>query len=143
MKKKIRFNLLDAAILLVAAGLLLSFVFRAEISRFVSGAKQAEYTVAFTVVTTPDNADALTVGARLTDGDGAVYTGEVTVLSPAEGFGALAGQRALAVEADMHGYTRDGRAYLAGGTLLEPGASFTVTADGRELFVQIDSVHEK
>ena len=67
MKKKIRFNLLDAAILLVAAGLLLSFVFRAEISRFVSGAEQAEYTVAFTVVTTPDNADALTVGARLTD----------------------------------------------------------------------------
>lgn len=91
MKKKIRFNLLDAAILLVAAGLLLSFVFRAEISRFVSGAERAEYTVAFTVVTTPDNADALTVGARLTDGDGAVYTGEVTVLSPAEGFGALAG----------------------------------------------------
>lgn len=111
MKKKIRFNLLDAAILLVAAGLLLSFVFRAEISRFVSGClERAEYTVAFTVVTTPDNADALTVGARLTDGDGAVYTGEVTVLSPAEGFGALAGQRALAVEADMHGYTKDGRA---------------------------------
>lgn len=55
----------------------------------------------------------------------------------------LPGQRALAVEADMHGYTKDGRAYLAGGTLLEPGASFTVTADGRELFVQIDSVHEK
>ena len=104
MKKKIRFNLLDAAILLVAAGLLLSFVFRAEISRFVSGAEQAEYTVAFTVVTTPDNADALTVGARLTDGDGAVYTGEVTVLSPAEGFGALAGPRALAGEAGCAWY---------------------------------------
>lgn len=97
MKKKVRFNLLDAAILLVAVGLVLSFVFRAELARIVSGAEEAAYTVTFTVVTTPENADALAVGARLTDGDGNVFAGEVTALSPAEGFGALAGQRALSV----------------------------------------------
>ena len=95
MKKKVRFNLLDAAILLVAVGLVLSFVFRSELARIVSGAEEAAYTVTFTVVTTPENADALAVGARLTDGDGNVFAGEVTALSPAEGFGALAGQRAL------------------------------------------------
>lgn len=111
MKKKIRFNLLDAAILLVAAGLLLSFVFRAEISRFVSGAEQAEYTVAFTVVTTPV-ADALTVGARLTDGDGAVYTGEVTALSPAEGFGAL-GRPARAGRGGRYARLYEGRPRLS------------------------------
>ena len=88
MKKKVRFNLLDAAILLVAVGLVLSFVFRAELARIVSGAEEAAYTVTFTVVTTPENADALAVGARLTDGDGNVFAGEVTALSPAEGFGA-------------------------------------------------------
>ena len=64
MKKKVRFNLLDAAILLVAVGLVLSFVFRAELARIVSGAEEAAYTVTFTVVTTPENADALAVGAR-------------------------------------------------------------------------------
>ena len=141
MKKKVRFNLLDAAILLVAVGLVLSFVFRAELARIVSGAEEAAYTVTFTVVTTPENADALAVGARLTDGD--VFAGEVTALSPAEGFGALAGQRALSVQADMRGYTKDGADFLAGGTRLEPGASFSVTADGRELFIQIGSVVRK
>ena len=83
MKKKVRFNLLDAAILLVAVGLVLSFVFRAELARIVSGAEEAAYTVTFTVVTTPENADALAVGARLTDGDGNVFAGEVTALSRA------------------------------------------------------------
>ena len=135
MKKKVRFNLLDAAILLVAVGLVLSFVFRAELARIVSGAEEA--------ATTPENADALAVGARLTDGDGNVFAGEVTALSPAEGFGALAGQRALSVQADMRGYTKDGADFLAGGTRLEPGASFAVTADGRELFIQIGSVVRK
>ena len=57
MKKKVRFNLLDAAILLVAVGLVLSFVFRAELARIVSGAEEAAYTVTFTVVTTPENGD--------------------------------------------------------------------------------------
>ena len=113
MKKKVRFNLLDAAILLVAVGLVLSFVFRAELARIVSGAEEAAYTVTFTVVTTPENADA------------------------------LAGQRALSVQADMRGYTKDGADFLAGGTRLEPGASFAVTADGRELFIQIGSVVRK
>ena len=79
----------------------------------------------------------------LTDGDGNVFAGEVTALSPAEGFGALAGQRALSVQADMRGYTKDGADFLAGGTRLEPGASFAVTADGRELFIQIGSVVRK
>ena len=139
MKKKVRFNLLDAAILLVAVGLVLSFVFRAELARIVSGAEEAAYTVTFTVVTTPENAH----GERLTDGDGNVFAGEVTALSPAEGFGALAGQRALSVQADMRGYTKDGADFLAGGTRLEPGASFAVTADGRELFIQIGSVVRK
>ena len=143
MKKKVRFNLLDAAILLVAVGLVLSFVFRAELARIVSGAEEAAYTVTFTVVTTPENADALAVGARLTDGDGNVFAGEVTALSPVEGFGALAGQRALSVQADMRGYTKDGAECLAGGTRLEPGASFAVTAAGRELFIQIGSVVRK
>ena len=143
MKKKVRFNLLDAAILLVAVGLVLSFVFRAELARIVSGAEEAAYTVTFTVVTTPENADALAVGARLTDGDGNVFAGEVTALSPAEGFGALAGQRALSVQADMRGYTKDGADFLAGGTRLEPGAAFANTADGRELFIQIGSVVRK
>jgi len=83
------------------------------------------------------------VGARLTDGDGNVFAGEVTALSPVEGFGALAGQRALSVQADMRGYTKDGADFLAGGTRLEPGASFAVTAAGRELFIQIGSVVRK
>ena len=143
MKKKVRFNLLDAAILLVAVGLVLSFVFRAELARIVSGAEEAAYTVTFTVVTTPENADALAVGARLTDGDGNGFAGEVTALSPGEGFGALAGQRERSVQADMRGYTKDGADFLAGGTRLEPGASFAVTAAGRELFIQIGSVVRK
>lgn len=143
MKKKIRFNLLDAAILLVAAGLVLAFVFRAELTRIVSGAEEAEYAVAFTVVTTPENAAALAVGARLTDGDGNVFAGEVTALSPAAGYGTLAGQRALDVQADMRGYSKEGVNYLAGGTRLEAGTAFAVAADGRELFIQIESVIRK
>ena len=47
------------------------------------------------------------------------------------------------VQADMRGYTKDGADFLAGGTRLEPGASFAVTADGRELFIQIGSVVRK
>ncbi len=43
----------------------------------------------------------------------------------------------------MRGYTKDGADFLAGGTRLEPGASFAVTADGRELFIQIGSVVRK
>ena len=102
MKKKVRFNLLDAAILLVAVGLVLSFVFRAELARIVSGAEEAAYTVTFTVVTTPENADALAVGARLTDGDGNVFAGELTALTPPEAYAPLAGAGRAGRYARLH-----------------------------------------
>ena len=139
MKRKIRFNLLDAAIILVVAALVLSFVFREEIVSFVPGASAADFSVTVTLVTPEDSVDRIAVDAPIED-TAQNPAGRITGVTEAEGYTLPEGQRAVVLTAEIEGYVRDGKQYLSDGTCIAAGETVYIYIDSIRVSAHIDEI---